>query len=95
VAHGFQSALSGSRFYQAPGFAGGKVTMAGNIDKRALIKGPEAIKEEVMSKVPFLLEKGGFFPSVDHLVPPDVTFENFCYFINLLREIGGLEKLKF
>jgi len=26
VAHGFQSALSGSRFYQAPGFAGGQVT---------------------------------------------------------------------
>jgi len=26
VAHGFQSALSGSRFYQAPGFAGGCVT---------------------------------------------------------------------
>jgi hypothetical protein len=26
VAHGFQSALSGSRFNQAPGFAGGCVT---------------------------------------------------------------------
>jgi 3-keto-5-aminohexanoate cleavage enzyme len=28
VAHGFQSALSGSQFYQAPGFAGGLVTIA-------------------------------------------------------------------
>jgi uroporphyrinogen decarboxylase len=74
---------------------GKDLILAGNIDKRALIKGPEAIREEVMSKVPFLLEKGGYFPSVDHSVPPDVTFENFCYFINLLREIGGLEKLKF
>ena len=74
---------------------GKDLILAGNIDKRALIKGPEAIREEVMSKVPFLLEKGGYFPSVDHLVPPDVTFENYCYFINLLREIGGLEKLKF
>jgi uroporphyrinogen-III decarboxylase len=74
---------------------GKDLILAGNIDKRALIKGPEAIREEVMSKVPFLLEKGGYFPSVDHSVPPDVTFENFCYFINLLREIGGLGKLKF
>ena len=69
--------------------------MAGNIDKRALIKGKDAIKEEVMGKVPFLLEKGGYFPSVDHLVPPDVPYENFCYYVNLVRDIAGLEKLSF
>jgi len=69
--------------------------IGGGIDKRALIKGKEAIREEVMSKVPFLLEQGGYFPSVDHYVPPDVTFENYCYFVNLLREVGGLEKLSF
>jgi uroporphyrinogen decarboxylase len=48
-----------------------------------------------MSKVPFLLETGGYFPSVDHTVPPDVTFENYCYYINLMREVAGLEKLSF
>ena len=69
--------------------------LGGAIDKRALIKGEEAIREEVMSKVPFLLEQGGYFPSVDHLVPPDVTFENYCYYINTLREVAGLEKLSF
>jgi len=73
---------------------GTDLIMGGNIDKRALAKGKEAIKDEVMAKVPFLLDKGGYFPSVDHLVPPDVTFENFCYFINLLREITGLEKMQ-
>ena len=72
---------------------GTELILGGAIDKRALIKGKEAIKEEIMSKVPFLLEKGGYFPSVDHMVPPDVPFENFCYYINLLREIAGLEKL--
>ena len=46
-----------------------------------------------MSKVPFLLEQGGYFPSVDHLVPPNVPFENYIYFINTLREVAGLEKL--
>ncbi len=48
-----------------------------------------------MSKVPFLLETGGYFPTIDHWVPPDVTFENYCYYINLIREVAGLEKLSF
>ena len=74
---------------------GKDLIIGGAIDKQALIKGKEAIREEVMSKVPFLLQQGGYFPSVDHLVPPDVTFENYCYFINLMREIAGLEKLSF
>jgi uroporphyrinogen decarboxylase len=74
---------------------GKDLIIGGTIDKRALIKGEEAIKEEVMSKVPFLLEQGGYFPSVDHMVPPDVTFDNYCYYINTLREVAGLEKLSF
>ena len=74
---------------------GKDLIIGGTIDKRALAKGKEAIREEVMSKVPFLLEQGGYFPSVDHAVPPDVTFENYCYYINLIREVAGLEKLSF
>ncbi|MBA7552799.1 hypothetical protein ES705_45375 [subsurface metagenome] len=74
---------------------GKDLIIGGTIDKRALITGKEAIREEVMSKVPFLLEQGGYFPSVDHSVPPDVTFENYCYFINLMREVAELEKLSF
>ena len=71
--------------------------MLGNIDKRALREGcpRQDIEDEVMSKVPQLVERGGFAPMVDHAVPPDVPFENFCYFINLLREVAGLEKLDF
>ena len=74
---------------------GKDLILSGNIDKRALIKGKEAIREEVMSKVPFLLEQGGYFPHIDHGVPPDVPFENYCYYINLMREVAGLEKLSF
>jgi len=74
---------------------GKNLIIGGAIDKRALIKGKEAIHEEVMSKIPFPLQSGGFFPSVDHLVPPDVTFENYCYYINLMREVAGQEKLSF
>lgn len=74
---------------------GNDIILAGNMDKRALIKGKEAIKEEVMSKLPFLLGKGGFFPSIDHLVPPDVPLENYQYWINTMREVAGLEQLSF
>jgi len=74
---------------------GKDIILAGNIDKRALLKGKEAIREEVTSKLPFLLEKGGYFPSVDHLVPPDVTLENYQYCINMMREVAGLEKRPF
>jgi uroporphyrinogen-III decarboxylase len=72
---------------------GKNVILGGYIDKRALIKGKEAIREEVMSKVPYLTETGPFFPGLDHLVPPDIPFENFRYYVNLLREIAGLDKL--
>jgi len=72
---------------------GKDIILGGNIDKRALLKGKDATREEVMSKVPFLLESGGYFPSIDHMVPPDVTLESYRYFINTLREVAGLEKL--
>ena len=74
---------------------GKDLILGGAIDKRALAKGKEAIEKEVLSKVPFLLEQGGYFPSVDHLVPPDVTFEHYCYYMNTLRDVAGLEKLSF
>jgi uroporphyrinogen decarboxylase len=67
--------------------------LGGNIDKRALLKSRDVIHQEVMSKVPYLLETGGYFPSVDHFVPPDVPFENFVYLINTLREVAGLPPL--
>lgn len=67
--------------------------LMGNIDKRALAKGKEAIRGEVMTKVPFLLDSGGYFPSVDDSVSPDVSWKNYCYFIDTLREVGGLQKI--
>jgi uroporphyrinogen decarboxylase len=72
---------------------GKDLTLCGNIDKRVFAKGKEAIRLEVLSKVPFLVETGGYFPCIDHAIPPDISFEDFCFFINLLRVIGGTEKL--
>jgi hypothetical protein len=30
---------------------------------------------------------------MDHMAPPDVSWENYCYYIDVVREIGGLEKI--
>jgi uroporphyrinogen decarboxylase len=68
---------------------GKEVLLIGNIDKRVLIEGTDKkkIEHEVMSKVPALVEQGGFAPMVDHAVPPDVSFENFQYYMDLIHEV--------
>lgn len=66
---------------------GKDLLLMGNIDKRELAKGKEAIKEEVMKKVPYLLSQGGYIPAVDHAVPPDISFSNFIYYLDLIRSI--------
>ncbi|MCK9356272.1 MAG: hypothetical protein M0R22_03860 [Dehalococcoidia bacterium] len=72
---------------------GNDIILAGNMDKRAFLKGEDVLRAEVMLKAPFLLQSGGYFPSLDHLVPPDVPFTMYQLFINLLREVAGLERI--
>ena len=62
--------------------------LIGAIDKRAMAKGKQAIEEEVMSKVPFLIETGGFIPTCDHAVPPDVSLENYQYYLELIHGLA-------
>lgn len=66
---------------------GRDLIIQGGIDKRALAAGRAAIDREVLSKVPWLCMQGGYFPQVDHLVPPDVPLENYTYYSDLLRQV--------
>ena len=68
---------------------GHDLALMGGIDKRALAKGREAIEEEVYHHVPQLLEDGGYIPTVDHTVPFDVPYDNFCYYMDLKRKLLG------
>jgi uroporphyrinogen-III decarboxylase len=61
--------------------------MIGGIDKMKLISGREAIKRELNEKLPFLLERGGYIPSIDHLVPPDISLEDYLYYLELLKSM--------
>ncbi len=63
---------------------GERVVLAGNIDKRALIAGRDAIDAEV-AKVRRLVGAGRYFPAVDHSVPQDVPYDHFRYLLDRLR----------
>jgi uroporphyrinogen decarboxylase len=52
----------------------------GGIDKRALAQDHAAIDRELERRLPFLLQRGGYVPTVDHHVPPDVSWSNFAYY---------------
>ena len=67
---------------------GKRLVLQGNIDKRVLARTTEEIEVHVLSKVPWLLTQGGYFPQVDHLVPPDVSFDNYRFYWNLIREVA-------
>jgi hypothetical protein len=52
----------------------------GGIDKMKLIRGRAAIDGE-LAKMKELLPLGGFIPTVDHRVPPDVPYANYVYYL--------------
>jgi len=58
----------------------------GNIDKRVLTMRKEAIKYEIDKKLPYLKEEGGYIPGLDHVIPPDVSLENFTFYANYLKK---------
>jgi uroporphyrinogen decarboxylase len=61
--------------------------LLGGIDKMEIARGKEAIKAEVDSKIKPIIDIGGFIPTIDHLAPPDISLEDFKYYIDLKKEI--------
>jgi len=69
---------------------GADLRIMGGFDKMQLIAGKEAIKKYMESLVP-LVERGGYIPFCDHRCPPDVTYENYCYYLDLKETIFGMK----
>lgn len=65
------------------------VLLLGGVDKRALIAGKEAIDAEV-SRLRPLVDQGKYIPCVDHRVPPDVTYDNYRYYLDAKERLLGL-----
>lgn len=71
---------------------GRQLRLWGGVDKRELAKDRKAIDEHLRQLAP-LVEEGGFIPTVDHTVPPDVSWDNFCYYMERKRALlAGAEK---
>lgn len=66
---------------------GRDLRLIGGIDLDALRHGKEAIKREVVDKVPPLLADGGYVPLADGRIREDVPFENYAYYRRLLESV--------
>ncbi len=64
---------------------GKRILLMGGVDKRALIVGGSAIDRELERLTP-LLEEGGYIPTVDHRVPPDVSYQNYLHYMKKKKE---------
>jgi uroporphyrinogen decarboxylase len=65
---------------------GRDILLIGNISRQALMHGPDAVEREFAAKVPWLMEQGGYLPAIDDMVLPDISFESFMRYVELVRE---------
>ena len=67
---------------------GRELRLRGGIDKRQIAKGPRAIEAE-LSRIAPLLEQGGYIPHLDHLVPPDIGYGDYCHYRQMKCRLIG------
>jgi uroporphyrinogen decarboxylase len=67
---------------------GKRIGFFGGIDKRALAGTREQLKAEVVPKLEYCFSEGGFIPACDHGIPPDVSFENYRFYRDLVRQVS-------
>jgi len=65
---------------------GSGLRMAGGISKQTLIDGPDAIDRRLDALMP-LIRQGGFIPSPDDMIPPEVPLANMIHLVKALRAI--------
>ena len=65
---------------------GKELRIWGGVDKRALANGPAAIEAELRRVQP-LIQEGGYIPHTDHSCPPDISFENYGYYLRRLKAV--------
>jgi len=82
-------AMAGNDIVRLREELGKKMSFMGGIDKTKIARGGRALEEEFESKVPALLEEGGYIPCCDHGIPPDVSYKNYCHFVSLLKKYCG------
>ncbi len=66
----------------------GTLRIMGGFDKIQMIAGREQIDAYFETLVPYV-KRGGFIPFCDHRCPPDVTYENYLYYLDRKQEMFG------
>jgi uroporphyrinogen decarboxylase len=64
---------------------GHRVLIMGGVNKLSLIAGEKGIDYELKKLTP-LLKDGGYIPTVDHLVPPEISYQVYKYYTKKKRE---------
>jgi uroporphyrinogen decarboxylase len=67
---------------------GRALTLMGGIDVRKMALGGKALEKEVVEKISFAKQGGGYIYHSDHSVPDDVSFTNYSRVIALVRDCG-------
>jgi uroporphyrinogen decarboxylase len=67
---------------------GRELRIWGGVDKRALAHGKAAIDREI-ERVRPLMAEGGYIPHTDHSAPPDISYANYCYYMERLAAACG------
>ncbi len=67
---------------------GHEIAYCGGVDKRAMAKGRQVIRDE-LKRIEPVVKDGGFIPSCDHAVPSDVSWPDFVDYSRLLAQMTG------
>jgi uroporphyrinogen decarboxylase len=68
---------------------GANFAIHGGVDKRRLTKGKKEIDAEI-ERIRPAFDLGRFLPSMDHSIPPDVSFYNYQYYLEKLKKSMGV-----
>jgi len=69
---------------------GDRMAFMGGIDVRAMADpDPSLIEEEIKAKIPFARRGGGYLYHSDHSIPNNVSFQQYCRVLDLVRKYGG------
>ena len=64
-----------------------RLVICGGIDKRQIAKGRRAIDRELEARLPEMFRHGGYLPSMDHHVPPEVSYDDFRYYVARTQDL--------
>jgi len=67
---------------------GSGMAYRGGVDKRAMAKGGQVIRDE-LKRIEPVVRDGGYIPGCDHGVPPDVAWPDYVDYCRLLARMTG------